>query len=138
MSDSQRERVTEESRKSVADGKPTAIVVQIVAGGAGLNLQHCNRILFLSSHWNPAIVDQAIARAYRMGQRDHVEVHHLLLADDAERNLDRYMAKKHGTKRDVAMAVHEKLFCDSAVDVQDVLEQLDEELGGAVLADDDE
>ena len=138
MSDSQRERVTEESRKSVEEGKPTAIVVQIVAGGAGLNLQHCNRIVFLSSHWNPAIVDQAIARAYRMGQRDHVEVHHLLLADDAERNLDRYMAKKHGTKRDAAIAVHEKLFCDSAVDVQDVLEQLDEELGGAVLAEDDE
>jgi SNF2 family DNA or RNA helicase len=135
MSDSQRERVTEDSRKAVDEGKRVAIVIQIVAGGAGLNLQHCNRIVFLSSHWNPAIVDQAIARAYRMGQCGQVEVHHLLLADGAERNLDRYMAKKHGTKRDIAMKIHDKLFCDSAANVKDILTTLDEEIGCVVEPD---
>jgi SNF2 family DNA or RNA helicase len=125
MTDAGRERVVEESKAAAAAGKPVAIIVQIVAGGAGLNLQHCSRVLFYSSHWNPAVVDQAVARAYRMGQTERVEVHHLLLADDAEKNLDRYIAKLHGDKREVAIDVHEKLFCDSAIDESELREALD-------------
>jgi len=126
MSDAQREEVTKESKATVEGGnRKIAIVVQIQAGGAGLNLQHCSRVFFLSSHWNPAIVDQAIARAYRMGQTERVEVHHMLLADDADRNLDRYMATLHGTKREKAIEIHPGLFCDSAVAVEEVLEELD-------------
>ena len=126
MSDAQREAVTTESRAAVAAGeRKIAILVQIQAGGAGLNLQHCSRVVFLSSHWNPAVVDQAIARAYRMGQTERVEVHHMLLADDAEKNLDRYMAQLHGLKREVALEIHPGLFCDSAVSVEEVLEELD-------------
>jgi len=126
MSDAQREQVTRESKAAVEGGnRKIAIVVQIQAGGAGLNLQHCSRVFFLSSHWNPAVVDQAIARAYRMGQTERVEVHHMLLADDADKNLDRYMVELHGLKRHVATDIHPGLFCDSAVVVDEVLEELD-------------
>lgn len=125
MTDGQREAATKDSRAAVEAGERVAIIVQIVAGGAGLNLQHCNRIVFLSSHWNPAIVDQAIARAYRMGQREMVEVHHLLLADDAERNIDRYMSGMHGEKRRIATGIHPKLQCDTAVDTNLLIACLD-------------
>jgi SNF2 family DNA or RNA helicase len=125
MSDAARAAVTADSRAAAEAGTPVAIVIQIVAGSAGLNLQHCARVVFLSSHWNPTVVDQAIARAYRMGQTKHVRVHHLLLADDVEKNLDRYMARLHGAKRDAALTIHPKLFCDSAVEVETVLEALD-------------
>jgi SNF2 family DNA or RNA helicase len=138
MSDERRGAVTAESRAAVAEGDPVAVVIQIVAGGAGLNLQHCRRIVFLSSHWNPAVVDQAIARAYRMGQTEQVTVHHLLLADDVEKNLDRHMATLHGKKRAEALEIHPKLFCDTAVDAGVLLGVLDaaavgdEEEAGAV------
>ena len=102
-----------------------AVLLQIVAGSAGLNLQHCRRIVFLSSHWNPSVVDQAIARAYRMGQTERVEVHHLLLADNAEKNLDRYMAAKHGVKRLCALEIHPKLFSDCAADDKVISQSLD-------------
>jgi SNF2 family DNA or RNA helicase len=126
MTDEQREHVCIQSRLAAADGtKPVALVVQIVTGNAGLNLQHCSRIIFLSSHWNPAIVDQAVARAYRMGQTQTVVVYHLLLANDAERNIDRCMVKRHGVKRAIATHIHPKLFCDSAVDSHSVLEEID-------------
>jgi SNF2 family DNA or RNA helicase len=115
MTDDRRTRVTAESAAAAAAGTPVGIIVQIVAGGAGLNLQHCSRVCFLSSHWNPAVVDQAIARAYRMGQTKHVTVLHFLVADDAERNIDRRMASLHGLKRTIAVGVHPKLFCDSAI-----------------------
>jgi len=129
MTDKGREAMAAESKAYVASGLPTAkkaaILIQIVAGGAGLNLQHCHRVVFLSSHWNPAVVDQAIARAYRMGQTTRVDVHHFLLADDAELNLDRYKAATHGTKRSAATEVHPKLYCDSAVSSERVLDELD-------------
>ncbi len=131
MTDAQRDAVIAESKAAVEGGNAkVAVLIQIVAGGAGLNLQHCSRVVFLSSHWNPAIVDQAIARAYRMGQTKRVEVHHFLLAHNAEKNLDRYMARLHGAKRAVAISIHDKLFCDSAVEVSEVMEELD-----AVLPD---
>lgn len=144
LSDAARERIMEESKAAADLGKPVALVVQIIAGGAGLNLQHCSRIVFLSSHWNPAVVDQAIARAYRMGQDKHVTVHHLLMADDAERNIDRRMAQLHGSKRGVAVGIHAKLFCDSAVSSTTVLSELDGALPeetvvmGAAEEEDDE
>ena len=129
ISDAQREAATQESKADVEAGKAVAIVVQIVAGGAGLNLQHCSRIFFLSSHWNPAIVDQAIARAYRMGQTKTVEVHHLMIADSAEKNIDRLMASLHGQKRSIATGIHSKLFCDSAVANDFVMGELDAVVG---------
>lgn len=132
MTDAQRELVCEASRAAVADGRPVAIVVQIVAGGAGLNLQHCSRVVFLSSHWNPAVVDQAIARAYRMGQTETVYVHHLLLADDAEKNVDRRMIGLHGVKRGIAVKIHPKLFCDSAADSDGLIADLNSSLPPAV------
>lgn len=136
MTDAQRESATNDSRIAVEAGERVAIVVQIVAGGAGLNLQHCNRILFLSSHWNPAIVDQAIARAYRMGQRNTVEVHHLLLADDAERNIDRYMSGMHGMKRNIAIGVHAKLYCDTAISADEIIKCLDDSFIDTELTND--
>jgi hypothetical protein len=127
MSDAQREEVTKESKATVEGGnRKIAIVVQIQAGGAGLNLQHCSRVVFMSSHWNPAVVDQAIARAYRMGQTKPVTVHHMLLADDAEKNLDRDMAGLHGVKRSAALEIHPLLFCDTAIDSDAVLTAIDD------------
>ena len=128
MNDAAREEATVQSKVEAEAGVPVAIVVQIVAGGAGLNLQHCSRIIFLSSHWNPAVVDQAIARAYRMGQTKVVHVHHLLIADSAEKNIDRLMAFTHGFKRGLALDIHAKLFCDSAVHTEDIMAKLDEVL----------
>jgi hypothetical protein len=124
MTDAGRTAAREESRTAASTGQKTAIVVQIVAGSAGLNLQHCERVVFLSSHWNPAIVDQAVARAYRMGQTKEVTVHHFLMADGADRNIDRIMAGRHGEKRNTAMGVHPKLYCEAAADTAQVMATL--------------
>ena len=131
MTDAGRTAAVEESRAAAEAGAPVAIVVQIVAGGAGLNLQHCSRVCFLSSHWNPAVVDQAIARAYRMGQTKTVSVIHFLLADDIEKNIDRRIANMHDKKRGIAAAIHPKLVCDTVADKSDMMAVLD----GAIVAE---
>jgi SNF2 family DNA or RNA helicase len=90
-----------ESRAAAAadkDQKPVVLVVQIVSGGVGLNLQFCKEIVFLSQHWNPAVVHQAIGRAVRIGQSDRVVVHTYNIVDGVLENLDRKMVGAHSRK----------------------------------------
>jgi len=60
---------------------PQVIVVQINTACEGLNLQHFQEVYFTSPHWNPAVEDQAIARAHRIGQNDKVDVFRFVMAD---------------------------------------------------------
>ena len=99
-----------EGAAAVAEGKPVVMVVQIVSGGAGLNLQFCRRILFLSSHWNPAVVHQAVGRAVRIGQRYAAEVHLFRVVDDVMDNIDRRILEVHSTKIDAARVVCPSFF----------------------------
>lgn len=87
-----------DARTAAGEGKPVVVVVQIVSGGAGLNLQFCQRIHFLSQHWNPAVVHQAVGRAVRIGQRAVVDVHMYRVVDDVFDNLDRRMIQVHLAK----------------------------------------
>jgi len=86
------------------------IIVQIVAGGAGLNLQFCRRILFLSQHWNPAVVHQACGRAVRIGQTASVQIHFFSVDDLVALNLDARMAELHASKIADAKDICSSLF----------------------------
>jgi SNF2 family DNA or RNA helicase len=130
MSEFDRSACVMQSREAAAVS-PICILVQIVAGGAGLNLQHCSRVVFLSSHWNPAVVDQAIARAYRMGQTQHVTVHHFLMANSDDRNVDRVMMRIHAKKRRAIVEIHPGLACSTAADTDDTLHHLDDTIATA-------
>lgn len=85
------------SSDGVAEGANggVVVVVQIESGGAGLNLQFCRRILFLSQHWNPAVVHQAVGRAVRIGQGAEVEIHRFNVVDEVMDNLDARMTSVH-------------------------------------------
>lgn len=92
----------EGGRTAVAEGKAVVMVVQIVSGGVGLNLQFCRRVLFLSQHWNPAVVHQAVGRAVRIGQVGVVRVFMYRVVDDVMDNLDLRMSAVHAGKIGVA------------------------------------
>jgi len=49
-------------------------LIQIKAGGVGLNLQAASRVYITSPSWNPATELQAIARAHRTGQQKTVVI----------------------------------------------------------------
>lgn len=90
---------------SATAGLPTVLFCQIVAGNCGLNLQHLTRVIFYTQHWNPAVIDQALARSYRFGQTKPVTTHHIVLNSDALLNIDRLMLAKHGFKRREAIGL---------------------------------
>jgi SNF2 family DNA or RNA helicase len=100
-----KELVAGEERETVV------FVCQIVSGGVGLNLQFCRRILFLSQHWNPAVVHQAVGRAVRIRQKAVVDVHMFRVVDDVMDNLDRRMVQIHLRKiaaaKEVCLSLYE-------------------------------
>jgi SNF2 family DNA or RNA helicase len=49
-------------------------LLSLKAGGVGLNLTAADYCIILDPWWNPAVEDQAIARAHRMGQTRPVMV----------------------------------------------------------------
>ena len=63
---------------------PKVLLIQMKAGGVGLNLQQFNNIIILSADWNPSNEIQAIARAHRIGQNKEVMVHKLILVANEE------------------------------------------------------
>mgnify|MGYP003340531224 FL=1 len=59
-------------------------LIQIKAGGVGLNLQCASRVYILAPSWNPATELQAIGRSHRNGQKRKVVVRKLVYKDPSE------------------------------------------------------
>ena len=60
------------------------LILQIVAGGVGLNLQQACRLFILSPSYNPVLDAQAISRIYRKGQMQEVSCIRLIVSDTVE------------------------------------------------------
>lgn len=65
------------------------------AGSTGLNLQAANTVINVDLPWNPAVLEQRIARAHRMGQERPVQVYVLLTEETIEENLLETLSAKH-------------------------------------------
>jgi len=55
-----------------------AFIIQVKAGGVGLNLQEATRVYITAPSWNPATELQAIGRSHRTGQTQRVYVKKLI------------------------------------------------------------
>ena len=70
------------------------------AGATGLNLQAADTVINVDLPWNPAVLEQRIARAHRMGQRRPVQVYLLVTEETIEEGLLNTLA----VKKELAMA----------------------------------
>ena len=73
-------------RKFNADAKEVYLI-STNAGGVGLNIQGANRVVIFDFKWNPVSEQQAIGRAYRIGQAKPVVVYHFVTAGTFEDDL---------------------------------------------------
>ena len=89
------------------------------AGATGLNLQAANTVINVDLPWNPAILEQRISRAHRMGQKRPVQVFVLVTEDTIEENLLATLSAKH----QLALAA---LDAKSDVDAVDLSTGIDE------------
>ncbi len=65
------------------------------AGSTGLNLQAANTVINVDLPWNPAVLEQRISRAHRMGQKRSVQVYVLITEDTIEERLLNTLSGKH-------------------------------------------
>ncbi len=70
-----RQEIIDEFDKAPAG---TVLVAQIQSGGTGLNIQSASVVILCEPQFKPSTENQAISRAYRMGQTRNVLVYRLL------------------------------------------------------------
>ncbi|KXT78202.1 DEAD/DEAH box helicase [Streptococcus sp. DD13] len=77
-------------------GSRDAFLISLKAGGIGLNLTGADTVILVDLWWNPAVEEQAVSRAYRMGQQRTVEVYRLVTRGTIEEKmLELQERKKH-------------------------------------------
>ncbi|NLX98232.1 MAG: DEAD/DEAH box helicase [Rhodopirellula sp.] len=87
----QRDGVIERFRE---DPKSHVLLISYGAGGVGLNLQFANYVFLFDRWWNPAIEDQAINRAHRIGVHGSVTVTRFLMLGTIEERIDLVLQQK--------------------------------------------
>lgn len=73
---------------------PAVLVLNSRAGGSGLNITAANHVIHYNPEWNPALEDQASARAHRRGQERPVTVRRLIFAGTVEEVMDERLRRK--------------------------------------------
>jgi uncharacterized Zn finger protein/superfamily II DNA or RNA helicase len=69
-------------------------ILSLKAGGTGLNLTAANHVIHYDLWWNPAVEAQATDRAYRIGQKNNVQVYRLINQGTIEEKIDLMIQEK--------------------------------------------
>jgi SNF2 family DNA or RNA helicase len=108
------------------------------AGSTGLNLQVANTVINVDLPWNPAVLEQRISRAHRMGQKRPVQVFLLVTKDTMEENLLATLSAKHELSLAVLDPESDKTEVDMAAGMEELRRRLEILLGEKPAAAEDE
>ncbi len=92
-------RIPQKKRNTVidrfkADPNSHVILMSYGAGSVGLNLQFCEYVFLFDRWWNPAIEDQAINRAHRLGAAGAVTVTKMMAMNTIEQRINDVLDQK--------------------------------------------
>jgi SNF2 family DNA or RNA helicase len=73
---------------------PRIFILSLKAGGTGLNLTAASHVFHFDRWWNPAVENQATDRAFRIGQKQRVQVHKFVCAGTLEEKIDAMIEQK--------------------------------------------
>jgi SNF2 family DNA or RNA helicase len=88
---SRRDAVIEQFRD---DPRANVLLMSYGAGSVGLNLQFAGYVFLFDRWWNPAVEDQAINRAHRIGAAGPVTDTRFLAVDTIEERINRVLEEK--------------------------------------------
>ena len=86
-----RQEIIDEFDKAPAG---TVLLAQINSGGTGLNIQSASVVVICEPQFKPSIENQAISRAYRMGQARKVLVYRLLCENTIDERIVEILEEK--------------------------------------------
>jgi SNF2 family DNA or RNA helicase len=87
-------RRDDEIRRFREDPNCQLMLLSYGAGSVGLNLQFANYVFLFDRWWNPAVEDQAINRAHRIGANGAVTVTRFSTCGTIEQRIQEILAKK--------------------------------------------
>lgn len=96
------------------------LFITTAAGSTGLNLQAANTVINVDLPWNPAVLEQRIGRAHRMGQTQPVQVYVLVTEKTIEENLLVTLS----AKKDLALAALDPEATADTVEMVSGIEEL--------------
>lgn len=108
------------------------------AGSTGLNLQAANTVINVDLPWNPAVLEQRIGRAHRMGQKRPVQVYLLVTENTLEENLLATLSAKHELFQAVLDPDSDTTRVDMATGMEELKRRLEILLGEKPDAAEDE
>ena len=82
-------------------GEKSVFLISLKAGGTGLNLIGADMVIHYDPWWNPAAVDQASDRAYRIGQKKAVHIIKLATRGTIEEQILKLQEKKRFLAEDM-------------------------------------
>ena len=77
-----------------------AFFISLKAGGTGLNLTQADYVFLLDPWWNPASEQQALSRAYRIGQDKNVFVYRYITKDSIEEKIQQLQQRKSSLSKE--------------------------------------
>jgi SNF2 family DNA or RNA helicase len=84
-----------------ADPDRHVLLMSYGCGSVGLNLQFADSVFLFDRWWNPAVEDQAINRAHRLGQRHVVTVTRFVVGDTIEQRIANILEAKRKVFNDL-------------------------------------
>ena len=97
-------------------------LISLKAGGTGLNLTAADYVFIMDPWWNPAVEEQAINRAHRIGQDKHVFIYRFITRNTVEEKITALQENKRRLANDL-ITTEEKFMKSLSHD--DILELLD-------------
>ncbi|MGG0705939.1 SNF2 helicase associated domain-containing protein [Bacillus paramobilis] len=103
------------------EGEGDLFLISLKAGGTGLNLTGADTVILYDLWWNPAVEQQAADRAYRMGQKNTVQVIKLVAHGTIEEKMHELQESKKNLIAEVIEPGEEKLSSITEEEIRDIL-----------------
>ncbi|HDR7912505.1 TPA: DEAD/DEAH box helicase [Bacillus wiedmannii] len=103
------------------EGEGDLFLISLKAGGTGLNLTGADTVILYDLWWNPAVEQQAADRAYRMGQKNTVQVIKLVAHGTIEEKMHELQESKKNLIAQVIEPGEEKLSSITEEEIRDIL-----------------
>ncbi|PSL40083.1 SNF2 family DNA or RNA helicase [Planomicrobium soli] len=103
------------------EGEENLFLISLKAGGTGLNLTGADTVILYDLWWNPAIEQQAAARAHRMGQENEVQVIRLVAKGTIEEKITQLQERKKNLIDEIVQPGEQPLTAMTEEDIREIL-----------------
>lgn len=102
-------------------GERDIFLISLKAGGTGLNLTGADTVILYDIWWNPAVEEQAVDRAHRIGQTNEVQVIKLVARGTIEEKMNELQEKKRHLIEEIIQSEEKAVSALTEEDIREIL-----------------